>query len=317
MYNGIDGLKLEMNDLDEIIELQEDPTSASGYKLYDPRTQTYLENNAENRLTALICRAFQELEREDKDIFPLKNCKTAEDFAKILVEIFDTVVKNEDEFDEEGQAEFCDGCITDVFDLEPYKDNITYDDKTKKLILDVLKDHENPATKIVVEKLVNKYKYLEEKSKKFKQDKENAKFVRCAGINMLYQTETGKYIKNTPLNRTKALFSELLIAKINKDMTFPNENNNVEKLAQRYVECLEKAAAHDIIGEAEVNEFLNDLVANFGLSERFLIYSDFKSLVLNVLNDQKDPKTQIKADVLTEHYKLVERACFPEEKEME
>lgn len=135
----------------------------------------------------------------------------------------------------------------------------------------------------------------------------------------LFDTETGKYVANTPESRREALFcllvaNEIKLAK--KDVS--NDQYSVEKIAKYYGETLYLYSNMEFDTKI-FKSFKNRLDENFALYG-LLDKEENEVLAYSVLKDQQNEKT--KANVfdiyaLKEEYKYLNNKIFANQEEKE
>ena len=111
----------------------------------------------------------------------------------------------------------------------------------------------------------------------------------------LFDTETNKYVKNTPENRNKAMISAFIENELKKE----GKRNAVEQVVYAYYKALE-TTKKDPVNFKSLNRFL------LALDEKLYINSfneskPFQKLALCVLKDQKDEKTALCFDDLAKY----------------
>ena len=104
----------------------------------------------------------------------------------------------------------------------------------------------------------------------------------------LFDTETNKYVKNTPENRNRAMISALITNELKKD----GKHNTVEEVVYAYYKAL-YAVKNAPVNFKTLNRFL------LALDEKLYIVGSlednkaFQKIALCVLKDQKDEKTAL------------------------
>ena len=274
-------------------------------KFFNKQTRQVLPNTSENRARALFALLLQERANVEP-AFPSEKYGI-EQFAKDYEECLKVTLRHE-LF--EGSSKVFADILLYTFNLNT---NVLYTDLYQQLISSVLQDQRNPGTRTYSNQLTHEFYYLEEENIKMEQEKlrlEEAKkeqrpikYKENYGYGYrLFDTVTGQYVENTPKNRTKALFCELLSNEAKKDSSFPNQLNNVENLANDYEDCLAITISSENIGKTELYAFLTVLSNKFGLDEKMLKDENFQRLVYDILIDQQKLETQTHAETLAKTY---------------
>lgn len=133
----------------------------------------------------------------------------------------------------------------------------------------------------------------------------------------LFDTETGKYVKNTAENRSRAMFCLIVATEAKKDQKTKEDRYSVEELADIYGTVLYESRHLNRLSIVDLEAFVYRLDSKIGIGA---LASDerFEKLALCVLADQQKETTQTtkeNLDTLKTDYSFMDNYIFEETKE--
>lgn len=135
----------------------------------------------------------------------------------------------------------------------------------------------------------------------------------------LFDTESGKFVPNTPENRSRAMFCLMVACEANKAQKGRDERYSVEELANLYGTVCYEYRHLKKITLTDLESFIYRLDSKIGLGK---LANDerFVRLSLCVLKDQQDEFSQTNiydVETLKQDYGFMDRYIFAQDKKEE